>query len=1472
MRNFIVIIFTISSLWFANLANAKEITYEFTIEATYVYDNLGISGVQIGDQIVGYYTFEDSALGGEDPDEGGDSVVSYPDAITDFQIGAGNFEFNLHLEGESSKSIEFAENHSNLGPNLDWYVVSATISSPEVCFPDNGDNRFVLELEGVSPSDLFHSADLTETPPNLAVANYKNEIQLHAQICSGGPQGAIEIHGILTNVNLIPSTPAIGNQIDFKRTWGWGVDTGANAFEICTDESVPCLAGDFGVGLGQFSGPAGIRIISPGNIYVTDGLNGRIQQFDTNGNFVQMWGTLGVAEGELNYPGGISGDGSGNVYIAEYENHRIQKFDESGNFQRMWGWGVETGASEFEICTSDRDPEGACQTGVQGSGEGQFSRPTGITADGAGNVYVGDFENNRIQHFDDEGNFVGAWGTGEGDAGAGAGELGSPVGLLADDGTIYVAEAGNNRVQQFDGEGTFIRMWGWGVETGANEFEICTSESESCQTGISGGGAGQFEIPIAIGVDDAGTIYVTDSINNRVQRFDASGNFLQTWGWGVDTGANAFEVCTSASVPCHSGIPGEGAGQLNIPIGITVDGVGNVYVADAENGRIQQYVTSVPTTSIAFLQMWGWGVESGEEAFETCSAEAESCQTGLPGNGSGQFESPAAIRLGSPGNVYVSGSVNHRVQQFDTSGNFVREWGGGEGLGEGAGEFNLSGGITGDGTGDVYVGDFHNNRVQKFDESGNFLRMWGWGVESGEEGFDICTSESESCQAASSIGLGNGQLSNPAGVTADGTGNVYVADVGNNRVQQFDSNGNFLRTWGTDGDGSGEFQTPLGLLADGTGNVFVADVGNNRVQQFDANGNFLRTWGWGVETGADEFQVCTSESESCQAGIEGGGAGQFELPAAIGVDDAGTIYVTDSGNARVQQFDASGNFLQTWGWGVESGENIFEICNNDAESCQAGIPGGGVGQLDMPIGLTVDDAGDIYVTDTENHRIQVFRAQLTTENEPPVADAGNDQMIHVEKMVILSGSGSFDDSTQPENLVYDWEFIEVPEGSAATLNDANTGSPIFYADSVGTYAVALTVTDDEGASSAVDKVEISVDSPPVTNAGENQILIIGNEVYLNGSGSFDTTEPEDPLTYNWVFTAKPVGSMATITDSDQEFSSFVPDVVGTYVVELTVGDYLGTGELDSVNIVVLEDPDRDGDGIQNDIDTQPDLFSDHFTDGPLSYDERASGTTGGTTFGRIDSRGDNSLELVSDGATSSIRVSIGSETSSDTLFTICLGEQFVITAKPGSQGTFLCGSLHAIVYLGYFKVQVHDIVVEIPEGVDVQIEQEGIEVVVNVLSESGSVTVTTPGGIPQNVYQGDGAVSFGDEDADGVPDDEDNCPADNNADQDDFDSDGIGDACDSDIDADGVNNELDRCEFTTLGDVVNPSRGCAIYQLVPCDGPRGQSNPWKNHGQFMNSLVRTVKRFRSNGLITQNEAKAIRSEARRSSCGRKARE
>ncbi len=279
---------------------------------------------------------------------------------------------------------------------------------------------------------------------------------------------------------------------------------------------------------------------------------------------------------------------------------------------------------------------------------------------------------------------------------------------------------------------------------------------------------------------------------------------------------------------------------------------------------------------------------------------------GRQGQGSGEFQDPRGVAVDAAGNIYVADTGNHRVQVFDASGRYLRGWGQ---YGSGPGEFNEPWGIAVDGAGNVYVADTWNYRVQKFDKDGKFLTMWG---ESGDSQGDALALP--------------GAFYGPRAVAIAGDGSVLVMDTGNERIQRFTADGEYVAGYGGFGVGAGQFWEPVGLAVDSAGRVYVADTWNHRIQRFGAGMGFEKAWD--VKTWAGESVL---------------------NKPYLAVDGAGHVYASDPEGHRVLEWTVEGEFVAAYG---EYGSD---------ES-----------RFNLPVGLAVDGSGRLIVADSGNHRIMVF--------------------------------------------------------------------------------------------------------------------------------------------------------------------------------------------------------------------------------------------------------------------------------------------------------------------------------------------------------------------------------------------------------------------------------------------------------------------------------------------------------------------
>jgi hypothetical protein len=193
-------------------------------------------------------------------------------------------------------------------------------------------------------------------------------------------------------IAILSLSPVFG---EFSLLFGWGVATGTDAgFQTCGSPG-PCSSGFSGPQLGKINDARGLALDEAGNLYVSESSapNSRIEVYNASPAPVGQFGSQGSGSGQLSEPGGIALDGSGNVFVADQHNHRVDQFHTDGTFVQAFGFGVRTGAAQLETCTT------GCLPGIAGTAPGQLSFPYEVAADGAGNVYVADLLAGRVSVF-----------------------------------------------------------------------------------------------------------------------------------------------------------------------------------------------------------------------------------------------------------------------------------------------------------------------------------------------------------------------------------------------------------------------------------------------------------------------------------------------------------------------------------------------------------------------------------------------------------------------------------------------------------------------------------------------------------------------------------------------------------------------------------------------------------------------------------------------------------------------------------------------------------------------------------------------------------------------------------------------------------------------------------------------------------------------------------------------------------------
>jgi uncharacterized protein (TIGR03663 family) len=319
---------------------------------------------------------------------------------------------------------------------------------------------------------------------------------------------------------------------------------------------------------------------------------------------------------------------------------------------QIWSYGVGPTVLEGDAAIEDpyvgarQDRSAALSIGGQGTGPGRFEGPRDVAVGPDGSIYVADTRNHRIQKFDASGNFVLAWGSQGGGAGAvGPGQFNEPWGLaVGPDGSVYVADTWNHRVQKFNADGGFLTAWGYFGQAEAPEA---------------------FWGPRDVAVDALGRVYVADTGNKRVAVFDANGLSVTSIGFG-----------------------GSDRGQFDEPVGLATTSDGLLFVADTWNQRVQVFRWEPLDEEYAFVRDWpivGWYGQS--------------------------LDNKPYLATDGRDRVYVSDPEGFRVLVFDAAGNFLTTWGD---YGLETNRFGLLNGLAADAAGNVYAADAGNNRVLVF--------------------------------------------------------------------------------------------------------------------------------------------------------------------------------------------------------------------------------------------------------------------------------------------------------------------------------------------------------------------------------------------------------------------------------------------------------------------------------------------------------------------------------------------------------------------------------------------------------------------------------------------------------------------------------------------------------------------------------------------------------------------------------------
>lgn len=485
-------------------------------------------------------------------------------------------------------------------------------------------------------------------------------------------------------------------------------------------------------------------------------------------------------------------------------------------------------------------------------------------------------------------NFAGTpGGPGNVDGTGAAARFGNPYGVAVDaTGTIYVADTGNSTIRKVTAAGVVTTFAGKSNEQG---------------TADGTGTAARFVLPYSIAIDSGGTLYVADTRNHAIRKITSTG-----------------VVTTFAGSKGNSGsADGTTGARFNAPHGIAVDGGGNVYVADSENHTIRKITPS--------------GVVSTLAGSASVSGNADG--TG----GAARFSNPCGLCRDTAGNLYVADTDNHTIRKVTSAGVVTTLAGSAGNPGHvddtgSAAQFYSPQGIAVDAAGNVYVGSASSGTIRKVTPAGVVTTLAGDPFESGSDD-------------------GTGTAARFAGATGlafDGSGDLLVADHGNNTVRKMTPAavvttlaGAAAQYGSADGTGTAaRFFFPLGLAADGAGNIYAADMANQTIRKITPDGVVTTLAG----------------SPGLQGDDDGtGSAARFRNPRAVASDAGGTVYVADTGSSTIRKITPGGVVTTFAG--------------------QAGVSGsadgtGSAARFNGLYGIAADNSGNVYVADANNQTIR----------------------------------------------------------------------------------------------------------------------------------------------------------------------------------------------------------------------------------------------------------------------------------------------------------------------------------------------------------------------------------------------------------------------------------------------------------------------------------------------------------------------
>jgi hypothetical protein len=855
---------------------------------------------------------------------------------------------------------------------------------------------------------------------------------------------------------------------------------------------------------------------SSGNFYFAESGNNKIRKVNISTGVITTVAGNGTAgstgdgaaatSATLNNPADVYVDSSNNLYIADAGNNKIRKVTNSTGY-------ISTVAGNG---TAGSTGDGAAATSAE------LSSPQTVTLDSAGNIYIGDYGNNKIRKVTISTGYIStvagngtAGFSGDGGAATSA-ELDGPYGIAFDaSGNFYIGDQINHRIRMVNiGTGIISTVAGNGTSGYTSNVGPAISATMNYPNGLA--------------MDSSGNLYIAESNNSVIRKVFLNPSFPTTALGSTSASQNVYLETTSAeTLTSFTAQKSQGSNQeytVGTITGCTVNGtttvaINTICTVPITFSPVFPGPRNVPLAVVAGggnINFGLTGTGTGPLAAlipGTISTVAGNGTAGSTGNGglatSAELNGANRVAVDNAGNLYIGDITNNVVRKVTASsgniaivaGTGTAGYSGDSGAATSA-KLNGPDGIAVDSAGNLYIPDSNNNRVRKVTIATGVITTIAGNGTCGYTGDGGLATSAEVCA--------------PAYAALDSSNNVYIADPGNNVIRKISASTGLITTVagtgtaGYTGNGglatSAELNDPVAVNFDTQGNFYIAEYNNSVIRKVT------------VSTGI--ISLFAGDHTAGYSG-DGGAATSAELnyPTGISLDPAGNAYIADVYSNRIRFVDASTGIITT-------------IAGNGTGAYAGDAGAATSAELDLTTDVVLDSGGSLYIADAGNNRVRkvnVHQSPLTFATSTAVGEADStDDPLNSTLMNIGNGTMTVSVPTSGTNPSVSSYF---------TLDNSTTCPDLNTSSSAGTLA--------SGA-----ECIYAVDFYPTVDGS-----VTGSAVITDNSMGMTMTQ-----TINTTATAIAVNTTTTITSSVTP-SAYGESVTFTATVAPVGGTAVATGNV-----------------------------------------------------------------------------------------------------------------------------------------------------------------------------------------------------------------------------------------------------------------------------------------------------------------------